>query len=62
MTGDGKAFGGKFGIAFAGKWVWNMKNYIDKSFMNLFDPYYLFADYDEKRYAEPYENNELLDL
>jgi len=30
MTGDRKAMGTKFDIAFAGKWVWNMKDYIDK--------------------------------
>jgi len=37
MTGDGKAIGTKFGIAFTGKWVWKMKDYIDVSFMNLFE-------------------------
>lgn len=46
MTGDGKAIGTKFGIAFSGKWVWNMKDYIDRSFMKLFDPKYLFKDYE----------------
>ena len=60
MTGDGKAIGTKFGIAFSGKWVWNMKNHIDSSFMKLFDPYYLFKDYDTKGFAEPYESGELL--
>jgi hypothetical protein len=29
MTGDGKAIGTKFGIAFTGAWVWKMKDYID---------------------------------
>jgi len=38
MTGDGKAIGNKFGISFTGKWVWNMKDYIDRSFMKLFNP------------------------
>jgi len=42
MTGDGIAIGSKFGIAFTGRWVWNMKDYIDVSFMNLFDRDYLF--------------------
>ena len=42
MTGDGKAIGTKFGIAFSGKWVWNMKTYIDVGFMKLFDPNYLY--------------------
>lgn len=61
MTGDGKAIGTKFDIAFAGKWVWNMKDYIDRGFMKLFDPYYLFRDYDEKRFEDPLEKNELFD-
>lgn len=61
MTGDGKAIGTKFGIAFAGVWVWSVKDYIDRGFMKLFDPYYLFKDYDEKRFAEPLEKNELFD-
>ena len=61
MTGDGKAIGSKFGIAFAGKWVWNMKDFIDTGFMKLFDPYYLFNDYDKKGFAEPLENNELFE-
>ena len=47
MTGDGRAIGSKFGIAFVGKWVWNMKNYIDVGFMKLFTPKYLFKDYDK---------------
>ena len=33
MTGDGRALGSKFGISFYGKWVWDMKDYIDVSFM-----------------------------
>jgi selenide,water dikinase len=45
MTGDGKAIGTKFGIAFAGKWVWKMKDFIDAGFMKLFQPEYLFKDY-----------------
>lgn len=44
MTGDGKAIGTKFGIAFAGKWVWNMKDYIDVGFMKMFYANYLFED------------------
>jgi len=61
MTGDGKAIGNKFGISFVGKWVWNMKDYIDRSFMKLFDPKYLFKDYETRGYAEPLENNELFE-
>ena len=45
MTGDGKSIGSKYGIAFTGRWVWEMKDYIDKAFMYLFDPEFLFKDY-----------------
>ena len=34
--GDGTAIGTKFGIIISGKWVWKMKDHIDKSFMKLF--------------------------
>jgi hypothetical protein len=53
MTGDGKAVGSKFGIAFAGKWVWRMKDHIDRGFMKLFAPENLFNTYDySKSYQE----------
>ena len=45
MTGDGKSIGSKFGISFYGKWVWKMKDLIDMSFMNLFNPNYLWDNY-----------------
>ena len=61
MTGDGMAIGNKFGISFMGKWVWKMKDYIDVSFMKLFDPHYLFKDYSTLGCAEPLENNELFE-
>jgi hypothetical protein len=61
MTGDRKAVGTKFGMTFDGKWVWNMKNYIDLSFMNLFNPHFLFRDYDTKGCEEPQENNDLFE-
>lgn len=61
MTGDGKAIGAKFGIAMVGKWVWEMKDFIDRGFMKLFDPNYLFNDYKTKGTAEPLNNNELFD-
>lgn len=32
-TGDGSCVGTKFGIAFTGKWVWLMKDYLDRNFM-----------------------------
>lgn len=61
MTGDKKAVGTRFGFTFDGKWVWNMKDHIDVNFMKLFDPHFLFNDYETKGYAEPVENNELFD-
>lgn len=53
------AIGSKFGMAFRGKWVWNMKHYIDISFMKLFDKRYLFKD--SENLSEPVEGNELID-
>ena len=47
MTGDGSCIGSKFGISFVGKWVWGMKDFIDMSFMNLFNPKYLYKDYEK---------------
>ena len=44
MLGNGKCIGTKFGVTMVGKWVWGMKDYIDLSFMHLFDPKYLFQD------------------
>lgn len=38
-----------------------MKDYIDRSFMKIFDPNYLFNDYKTKGTAEPIENNELFE-
>lgn len=37
MCGDGTALGFRFGIPFYGKWVWELKNHIDRMFMDLFD-------------------------
>jgi len=56
MMGDGRAIGSKFGICFYGKWVWKMKDFIDVSFMVLFDPANLFKDYMTKGYEEPIDN------
>uniref|UniRef100_A0A7S3JCG3 Uncharacterized protein n=1 Tax=Euplotes harpa TaxID=151035 RepID=A0A7S3JCG3_9SPIT len=61
MTGDLKAVGTKFGFSFTGKWVWNMKDYIDVGFMKLFDPNNLFNDYANKGTAEPLEHNALFE-
>lgn len=61
MTGDGKAIGNKFGIAFSGRWVWNLKNYIDTSFMRLFDPNFLFQDYPKLGTAVPLESKGLFE-
>ena len=61
MTADRSAIGTKFGMTFVGKWVWEMKDYIDLGFMKLFDPNYLYEDYKTKGIAMPLENNELFD-
>jgi len=61
MTGDRGSIGAKFGIAFVGKWVWELKDYIDMSFMDLFNPKYLFKDYETKGCEEPIENYALFD-
>ena len=61
MTGDGSSIGSKFGIGFVGKWVWKMKDFIDMSFMDLFNPKYLYNDYENKGMAEPIESSVLFD-
>jgi len=61
MTGDGNCIGSKFGISFVGKWVWEMKDFIDMSFMDLFNPNYLYNDYKNKGMAEPVESSVLFD-
>ena len=61
MTADGNCIGTKYGITFVGKWVWEMKDYIDRGFMKLFDPVYLFKDYKKKGTSEPLNNNGLFD-
>ena len=55
MLGNGKSIGTKFGITFVGKWVWEMKDFIDLSFMHLFDPHYLFEDYENLGLDQPSE-------
>ena len=61
MTSDDYCIGVIFGISFIGKWVLAMKDYVDKNFMKLFDPNYLFNDYANKGCAEPIVINELFD-
>lgn len=61
MTGDEKCIGTKFGMAWSGKWVWKMKDYIDGGFMKLFQPQYLYTDYATAGTAHPIENNELFE-
>jgi hypothetical protein len=68
MTGDGKAIGTKFGIAFSGRWVWKMKGYIDMGFMKLFHPEFLYSNYDmskshkeQKAGLKSLETNELFE-
>ena len=57
MTGDGYCIGSKYGICFYGKWVWKLKDYIDKSFMNMFDPNLIFNNYKDQGTREPLEAN-----
>ena len=59
MTGDRSSIGSKFGIAFVGKWVWELKDMIDMSFMDLFNPNYLFENYKENGTLTPIENGHL---
>ncbi len=61
MTGDGMSIGSKFGICFYGKWVWKMKDFIDVSFMVLFDPSNLFKDYEKQGFKEPIDDFQLFD-
>lgn len=37
VTGDGKALGFRYGLPLYGKWVWQLKDCIDRGFMQLFD-------------------------
>ena len=41
VCGDREALGFRFGMALRGRWVWKLKDHIDQSFMNLFDPAHL---------------------
>jgi selenide, water dikinase len=34
--GEGRAIGGKWGLAFSGGWVWRLKDWIDRGFMRKF--------------------------
>ncbi len=36
MLGDARAIGTKFGITFTGRWVWNLKDHIDVTWMKRF--------------------------
>ena len=49
------------GMAWSGKWVWLMKDFIDVGFMKLFMPQYLFRDYATHGTELPIENNELFE-
>ena len=61
MTGDGYSIGSKYGISFYGKWVWNLKDYIDIGFLDLFNPNKIFKDYKEKGTAEAIEMKEMFE-
>lgn len=60
-TGGKAGIGSKFGIAFSGKWVWAMKDFVDVKFMNILDPNYLFHDYATKGTADPVKDNMLFE-
>ncbi len=60
-TGDKAGIGSKFGIAFSGKWVWALKDYIDVRFMNILDPNYLFHDYAKSGTKYPVTDNMLFE-
>jgi selenide,water dikinase len=51
-TGDGRSIGGKFGLVFSGKWVWNLKDSIDRSFMKLYSPQQLLGSRGWAKYQE----------
>ena len=57
MTADESCIGSKHGISFKGKWVWNLKDFIDKSFVDLFDPKLLFEDYQNLGISKPIEGD-----
>lgn len=61
MTGDGECIGSKHGIGFYGTWVWGLKDFIDMSFMNLFNPKYLFENYETEGTSKPLPNFALFD-
>lgn len=61
MTGDGNSIGSRNGISFYGEWVWKLKDYIDGSFMKLFDAHYLFKDYKKNGTKYPLPNFALFD-
>ena len=61
ITGDERAIGTKFGMSWSGKWVWKMKDYIDVGFVNLFQPQFLFRDYETNGMQVPIENNDLFE-
>ena len=56
MTGDGGCIGSKHGISFKGKWVWGLKDFIDRSFIDLFDPKLLFKDFKKEGTKHPVED------
>ena len=53
--GDGTALGFKFGIPIYGPWVWQLKDMIDKKFMDLFRPE-LLPELEEE--GEPYDTSQ----
>ena len=62
MTADRSCIGSKFGIGFVGNWVWELKDFIDMSFMDLFNPKYLYNDYETKGTSEPVESTAIFEV
>lgn len=51
-TGDGGCIGGKMGFTFKGKWVWNLKDNIDRMFMRLYSAPELLGEAAFAKYTE----------
>jgi len=52
-TGKGTAIGAKFGLTFQGKWVWCLKDWIDRNWMTRFRTGREEVNKDTTRFADP---------
>ena len=62
MCGDGTAIGFRFGIAFSGKWVWELKDHIDVMFMQLFQSEYLPKEKEDSLNTAQYDAKKMTDV